>query len=328
MCLVKPLLEISAAFFPTWPPILSCARCNTNTGQGASLSNALTVRLSKTCAPMVSRLRRRTTIAFALVLQASSTSASATVRPLRVAVRTATPTALATASARRRMRVDASSASGKHTSRGALIGTVRMWTIRKSTFLGSNIPENLQTVRMASSSSGRPCVPKRTRGVSRCFKLICPLLEVCHQTCSRRAQGSARNHQELHKVSGGQIPAPGQVAEVIAHAIATDRPRLRSLVGANAEALVRGRSGVRRRGDRERAADERCRLHRDDAAPLRYRPLLTALSRLETRRAVALGAVSTTGRGSRFRPGSHDRPNQEVKGGEAAVSAPEKAWIS
>ncbi len=37
---------------------------------------------------------------------------------------------------------------------------------------------------------------------------------------------------------------PKAVAEVIAHAIATDRPRLRYLVGADAEALVRGRSAL------------------------------------------------------------------------------------
>jgi NAD(P)-dependent dehydrogenase (short-subunit alcohol dehydrogenase family) len=35
---------------------------------------------------------------------------------------------------------------------------------------------------------------------------------------------------------------PQAVAEVIAHAVTTDRPRLRYLVGAEAEALVRGRS--------------------------------------------------------------------------------------
>jgi NAD(P)-dependent dehydrogenase (short-subunit alcohol dehydrogenase family) len=37
---------------------------------------------------------------------------------------------------------------------------------------------------------------------------------------------------------------PQVVAEVIGHAIATDRPRLRYLVGADAEALVRGRSAL------------------------------------------------------------------------------------
>jgi NAD(P)-dependent dehydrogenase (short-subunit alcohol dehydrogenase family) len=40
-------------------------------------------------------------------------------------------------------------------------------------------------------------------------------------------------------------PTPPQaVAEAIAHAVATDRPRLRYLVGADAEALVRGRSAL------------------------------------------------------------------------------------
>jgi NAD(P)-dependent dehydrogenase (short-subunit alcohol dehydrogenase family) len=37
---------------------------------------------------------------------------------------------------------------------------------------------------------------------------------------------------------------PQAVAEAIAHAVATDRPRLRYLVGADAEALVRGRSAL------------------------------------------------------------------------------------
>jgi len=37
---------------------------------------------------------------------------------------------------------------------------------------------------------------------------------------------------------------PQAVAEVIEHAIATDRPRLRYLVGADAEAFVRGRSAL------------------------------------------------------------------------------------
>ena len=40
----------------------------------------------------------------------------------------------------------------------------------------------------------------------------------------------------------GSPTLPQAVAEVIGHAIATDRPRLRYLVGADAEALVRGRT--------------------------------------------------------------------------------------
>lgn len=42
----------------------------------------------------------------------------------------------------------------------------------------------------------------------------------------------------------GNPTLPQAVAEVIGHAISTDRPRLRYLVGADAEALVRGRSAV------------------------------------------------------------------------------------
>jgi NAD(P)-dependent dehydrogenase (short-subunit alcohol dehydrogenase family) len=45
---------------------------------------------------------------------------------------------------------------------------------------------------------------------------------------------------------------PEEVAEVIGHAIATDRPRLRYLVGADAEALVRGREAL---SDEEVIAD-------------------------------------------------------------------------
>jgi hypothetical protein len=76
-------------------------------------------------------------------------------------------------------------------------------------------PRGSAKVLMASSSSGRPCEPKITRTVSRCFRRICPMLEVCHQIRSRRAQESVRNHQEHHKVSDGQISAlshPGGMA--------------------------------------------------------------------------------------------------------------------
>jgi NAD(P)-dependent dehydrogenase (short-subunit alcohol dehydrogenase family) len=61
---------------------------------------------------------------------------------------------------------------------------------------------------------------------------------------------------------------PQAVAEVIAHAVATDRPRLRYLVGADAEALVRGRSAL---SDEEVIEDARPMSDAEHIAMMRHR---------------------------------------------------------
>ena len=108
-------------------------RCTTYTGHGAALRSIRTVRLRMTCAPTVSRWRRRTTIPLAEDRRASSASPPATVRARTVAVLAEMPTAAATRFARRRIPAAVASASGSSASSGSVIGTVTTWTRRNRT---------------------------------------------------------------------------------------------------------------------------------------------------------------------------------------------------